>query len=151
MALPTDARLDEKRVIELSERGWSAERIAAHFGRVGVSPIAEILRAENSRKAKAAKAEQEAQFCAAIRRREGSVAQLAARFAVGQSRAYRLAHSIFPGTFKPGSGQELPLETLRSKPEPAPFPVPSAYRDGLAQFLNEFCEGKLTLPETMRS
>jgi hypothetical protein len=144
--LPTKrGTVDTAAVLALAE-SKTVEELAQYFCRPA-DTIMLILRKAERQKEQAAKEKREEQFMAAVRRRDGSVADLRARFGIERARAYVLAHRVWPGKFKRATAGEVPCEQLRSQPEPRPRVVPDVYRYIVADFLNRFAEAKLPLPE----
>lgn len=142
--LTTRLVTDEKKVAELYAKGWTVQKIAGRFSR-SISAIDKILRKQRRERAAKHRAKNEQAFTVACRRRKRSVRELAIRFGVNIEKAYRIAHTIFPGKFRRGpvKAADLPMTMVTPAPAPAPFAEPDVAVNAVVAFLNRYTGGQL--------
>ena len=111
MGLPTHIVIDEKKIMELFEKGWAGYKIAREL-RAPANQVFAVAHKNNFHRAdKAGWKTPEAnvrRFIAALKRREGYIKTLAKKYGVGFCVARQIAHEVL-GTveFRRGMGPPL--------------------------------------------
>jgi predicted transcriptional regulator len=109
MGLPTHIVIDEKKIMELFEKGWAGYKIARELHTPANRVFAVAHKNNFHREDKAGwktPMENERKFIEALKRREGYIRTLAKKYGMASCRARKIAHEIL-GTieFRPGASK----------------------------------------------